>query len=113
MSKSFSRDDSLENFEEFRFGHLAIIVLIDGRNELVHLILRDIPSLSHMFEGIIDKGGDLICLQSSTLILIIGIEHCIYSISQVVVTVAHESKFIILFKWKNLSYLYGISYTCY
>ena len=89
---SFATDNFLEDFEKFRFSDFTVWVFVDSWNELVNFGLGDLPILSHMLEGVIDKKSDFIDFKSSTLVFVVGIEYSIDCVSKVVVWVAHFLK---------------------
>ena len=86
---SFVADNLLEDLEELGLGDLAIGVLVDGSDELVNLGLLDLPVLAHVLESIVDQLGDLVGLQGSALVGVIGIENGIDGVLEVLVTIAH------------------------
>lgn len=91
MSLSFSVNDSLEDFEEFGLCDLSVSVFVYGSDELVDLLLADLSSLSHMFKGVVDQGGNLVGFKSSTLVLVISIEYGVHGVSKVLVAITHFS----------------------
>ncbi len=93
-----SRVKSFEQLEELWFGDFSIVVLINHSDELFDLILGNLSCMPLIFPtlGVVDQLSDLVEFESSTVILVVGVEDCIDAFSEIVVRVVHHvnGKFI-------------------
>ncbi len=79
-------DQLLEDFEELGLGDFSVAVLVDGLDELMHLLVLDLSVAAQALECVVDETEDLIALQCPVLIDVVFTEDGINGLPQLVVT---------------------------
>ena len=83
---SAAGDELLEDFEELGLGDLGVVVLVDGADELLDLLLRDLAGPAEALEGVVDEVVDLVALERARLVGVVLVEDRVDRLPELVVT---------------------------
>ena len=72
--ESAAADELFEDFKEFGFGDLAVSVFVDGSDELVDFLDRNLSVPAQALEGVVDELEDLVLLESSAVVGVVLIK---------------------------------------